>query len=41
MPVETLEYRSESERVVMLQAIAVVAQMHDLALSAPSANVCI
>ena len=39
MPVETFEYRSESERVAMLQAIAFVAQMHDLALSAPSGQV--
>ena len=39
MPVETFEYRSESERMAMLQAIAFVAQMHDLALSAPSGQV--
>jgi hypothetical protein len=39
MPVETFEYRSESERVAMLQAFAFVAQMHDLALSAPAGQV--
>ena len=39
MPVETFEYRSESERVAMLQAIAFVAQMNDLALSAPAGQV--
>ena len=39
MPVESFEYRSESERRAMLQAFAFVAQMHDLALSAPSGRV--
>jgi hypothetical protein len=39
MPVETFEYRSAAERVAMLQALAFVAQMHDLALSAPSGQV--
>ncbi len=39
MPVETFEYRSEAERRAMLQAFAFVAQMHDLALSAPSGRV--
>jgi hypothetical protein len=39
MPVETFEYRSEAERVAMLRAIAFVAQMHDLALSAPAGQV--
>ncbi len=35
MPVGTFEYRSESERITMERALAFVAQMHDLALSAP------
>jgi hypothetical protein len=39
MPVETFEYRTESERVAMLRALAFVAQMHDLALSAPAGQV--
>jgi hypothetical protein len=39
MPVETFEYRNEAERVAMLRAIAFVAQMHDLALSAPAGQV--
>ncbi len=34
MPVETFEYRTESERVAMRQAIAFVAEMHDLAQTA-------
>jgi hypothetical protein len=36
MPVESFEYRSDSERAAMLRAIAFVAQMNDLALSAPA-----
>jgi hypothetical protein len=39
MPAESFEYRTEAERVAMLQAIAFVAQMHDLALSAPAGQV--
>ncbi len=39
MPVGTFEYRSESERIAMERAFAFVAQMHDLALSAPSGQV--
>ena len=39
MPVETFEYRTESERTSMLRAIAFVAQVHDLALSAPAGQV--
>jgi hypothetical protein len=39
MPVETFEYRNEAERVAMLRAFAFVAQMHDLALSAPAGQV--
>ncbi len=39
MPVETFEYRTEAERTAMLQALAFVAQMHDLALSAPAGQV--
>jgi hypothetical protein len=39
MPVESFEYRSESERAAMLQAIAFVAQMNDLALSAPKGSI--
>jgi hypothetical protein len=39
MPVETFEYRTEAERVSMLQALAFIAQMHDLALSAPAGQV--
>jgi hypothetical protein len=39
MPVETFEYRNEAERVAMLQALAFVAQMHDLALAAPAGQV--
>ena len=39
MPVGTFEYRSESERITMERALAFVAQMHDLALSAPPGQV--
>ena len=39
MPTGTFEYRSESERKAMERALAFVAQMHDLALSAPSGQV--
>jgi len=39
MPVETFEYRTETERVAMLRALAFVAQMHDFALSAPAGQV--
>jgi hypothetical protein len=39
MPVGTFEYRSESERIAMERALAFVAQMHDLALSAPFGQV--
>lgn len=39
MPLESFEYRSEAERVAMLRAIAFVAQMNDLALSAPVGQV--
>ena len=39
MPVETFEYRTETERVAMVRALAFVAQMHDLALSAPAGQV--
>ena len=39
MPVETFEYRSEAERVAMLRAVAFVAQLNDLALSAPPGQV--
>jgi hypothetical protein len=39
MPAETFEYRSEAERVAMRRALAFVAQLHDLALSAPPGQV--
>lgn len=39
MPVEMIEYRTDAERVAMLRAVAFVAQMHDLALSAPTGQV--
>lgn len=39
MPTETFEYRSESERVAMRRPLAFVAQMHDLAQSAPAGQV--
>ena len=39
MPVATFEYRTEAERAVIEKAIAFVAQMHDLALSAPAGQV--
>jgi hypothetical protein len=39
MPVESFEYRSEAERLAMRQAVAFVAQMHDLALAAPPGQV--
>ena len=39
MPVETFEYRNEAERVAMRHAITFIAQMHDLALSAPPGKV--
>ena len=39
MALGTFEYRSESERIAMERAFAFVAQMHDLALSAPPGQV--
>ena len=39
MSVETFAYRNEAERVAMLRALAFVAQMNDLALSAPAGQV--
>jgi hypothetical protein len=39
MPTGTFEYRSDAERVAMEQALAFVAQMHDLALAAPAGAV--
>ena len=39
MPTETFEYRDEAERLAMRRALAFVAQLHDLALSAPPGQV--
>jgi hypothetical protein len=39
MPTGTFEYRSESERVAIEQAIAFVAEMHSLAQAAPAGQV--
>jgi hypothetical protein len=39
MPVEAFEYRDEAERVAMVRALTFVAQMHDLAPSAPPGQV--
>ena len=39
MPTGTFEYRTEAERQAIERAIAFVAQMHDLALTAPSGQV--
>jgi hypothetical protein len=39
MPVGTFEYRNEAERIAMEQAVAYVAQMHDLALKVPLSEV--
>ena len=39
MPTGTFEYRDESERVAIEQAIAFVAQMRDLAVTAPHGQV--
>ena len=39
MPTGTFEYRTDAERKAMERAIAFVAEMHDLALTAPSGQV--
>jgi len=39
MPTETFDYRDEAERLAMRRALAFVAQLHDLALSAPPGQV--
>ena len=39
MPTGTFEYRDEGERVAIEQAIAFVAQMRDLAVTAPHGRV--
>ena len=39
MPVGTFEYRDEAERVAMEQALAFIAQMRDLAVTAPHGQV--
>lgn len=39
MPVVTFEYRTEAERVAIQQAVAFVAEMHDLAQSAKAGTV--
>ncbi len=39
MATGTFEYRTDAERKVIERAIAFVAEMHDLALSAPSGRV--
>jgi hypothetical protein len=39
MATGTFEYRTEAERKAIERAIAFVAQMHDLALTAPSGQV--
>jgi hypothetical protein len=39
MPTGTFEYRTEAERLAMEQAVAFVAQLHDLARTAPPGQV--
>jgi hypothetical protein len=39
MPTLTLEYRDDAQRLALEQAIAYVAQMHQLALDAPDGTV--
>jgi hypothetical protein len=39
MPTGTFEFRTDAERAAIEQAIAFVAQMHDLALTAPAGHV--